>query len=151
MRETEHLAVSIRQLMETFFMRSMRDWTRYVKATGLSLPQFGLLMRLHHGGLCEVHDVGEHFDITSAAASQLVERLVQAGLVERTEDPEDRRARQVTLSVKGRSLVESSIIERYRWVEELVAGLSQKQRAAVQNALPAFRAALTPPEKRNTT
>ncbi len=59
----------IHKWMESFFMRSMRDWTRYVRGTGFSLPQVGLLMRLYHGGRCEVHDIGEHFAITSAAAS----------------------------------------------------------------------------------
>jgi DNA-binding MarR family transcriptional regulator len=156
MRDAEPLADSIRHLMETFFMRSMRDWTRYVRSAGLSLPQFGLLMRLHHGGHCEVREIGEHFDITSPAASQLVERLVQGGLVERTEDPDDRRARQITLSARGRALVEAGIRERYRWVGDLVTGLSSKEAAAVKAALPAFQAVLAPtakpaPQKRNTT
>jgi DNA-binding MarR family transcriptional regulator len=150
------LADSIRHLMETFFHRSMKDWMRYVRSAGLSLPQFGLLMRLHHGGHCEVREIGEHFDITSAAASQLVERLVQGGLVERTEDPDDRRARQITLSARGRALVEASIHERYRWVGELVTNLSPKEAAVVKAALPAFKAVLAPTEKpatekRNTT
>lgn len=156
MHDTEHLADSVRNLMETFFHRSMKDWMRFVRSVGLSLPQFGLLMRLHHGGRCEVREIGEHFDITSPAASQLIERLVQGGLVARTEDPDDRRARQITLSARGRALVEASINERYRWLGEHVMSLSPKETAAVKAALPAFKAVLAPtekpaPEKRNTT
>jgi DNA-binding MarR family transcriptional regulator len=131
----------------------MRDWTCYVRATGLSLPQFGLLMRLYHGGRCEVHDIGEHFAVTSAAASQLVERLVQAGLVERTEDPDDRRARQIALSAKGRSLVERGIGQRHRWVDELVSGLTQSEKAVVGKALPTLVEAekrLAGSKRRNT-
>ena len=151
MPRTDELAASIRQLMESFFMRSMRDWTRYVKGTGLSIPQFGLMMRLFHGGSCGVHDVGEHFAITSAAASQLVEKLVQAGLVERAEDPDDRRARRLTLTEKGRSLVTESVEERYRWLRQLVDGLSPQERRALQKSLPAFRDLLQSAETRNTT
>lgn len=148
MRDGQELADSVRQLMESVFMRSMKDWTRYVKTTGLSVPQFGLLMRLFHGGGCAVQDVGAHFAITSAAASQLVEKLVQAGHVERAEDPDDRRARRLTLTTKGRSLVKDSIEERYRWVSEAVHGLSADARSAVQKALPVLRGALVPPEER---
>jgi len=136
MRDTSDITAVIRQWMESFFMRSMRDWTCYVRTTGLSLPQFGLLTRLYHGGGCEVHEIGEHFAVTSAAASQLVERLVQAGLVERTENPADRRARQIALTAKGRSLVERGIEQRHRWVDELASGLTAAERAAVRKTLP---------------
>ena len=149
MRETDDLTAALRQLLEAVFHRSMGDWARAVRALGLSWPQLGLLMRLYHGGRCEVRDVSEHFDITGPAASQLVERLVHSGLAQRTEDPEDRRARRVTLTAKGRDLVESSSRERYRWLEEAVTGLSPRQRAAVKRALPTFSAALLPREKRN--
>ena len=136
MRDTSDITIIIRQWMESFFMRSMRDWTRYVRRVGLSVPQFGLLMRLYHGGRCEVHDIGEHFAITSAAASQLTEKLVKSGLVERAEDPDDRRARQIALTAKGRSLVARGIEERYRFVDELVASLTGRERDAVRTALP---------------
>jgi DNA-binding MarR family transcriptional regulator len=148
MREGQELADSVRQLMESVFMRAMKDWTRYVKSTGLSVPQFGLLMRLFHGGGCAVQDVGAHFDITSAAASQLVEKLVQAGLVERAEDPDDRRARRLTLTARGRSLVKNSIEERYRWVSEALHMLPADARNAVRRALPVLQSALVQPEER---
>jgi DNA-binding MarR family transcriptional regulator len=124
--------------MEAFIMRSFDAMNRYVKAAGLSMPQFSLLMRLYHGGDCEVHDIGQHFDVSSAAASQLVDRLVQAGLVARSERPEDRRVRQVALTRKGRALIDRGIEERNRWVDDLVERLSEKERAAVLRALPSL-------------
>jgi DNA-binding MarR family transcriptional regulator len=147
------ITAAIHQWVESFFMRSMRDWTRYVRGTGFSLPQVGLLMRLYHGGRCEVHDIGEHFAITSAAASQLVERLVQAGLVERSENPADRRARQIALTAKGRSLVVRGIEQRHRWVDELASRLTTEEMAAVRKALPTLLEAekrLTGSKRRNT-
>jgi len=131
-------ATIIRELMEAFFMRSMTGWRQFVKSTGLSMPQFGLLMRLYYGGGCEVHDLGRHLDVSSAAASQLVDRLVQSGLVQRTEDPEDRRARQVTMTAKARALIDRGIEERYRWVDELVRGLNGEERDLALRALPAL-------------
>jgi DNA-binding MarR family transcriptional regulator len=122
--------------METFTSRSMHDMWRFIKKSGLSMPQFGLLRRLYHGGECEVHEVGTHFDITAAAASQLVDRLVQAGLVGRTENPDDRRARHVALTAKGRALLEKGTDESYRWVNDLAATLAPHARASLREALP---------------
>lgn len=147
------ITAAIHQWVESFFMRSMRDWTRYVRETGFSLPQVGLLMRLYHGGCCEVHEIGEHFATTSAAASQLVERLVQGGLVERTLDPDDRRARQIALTAKGRSLVLRGIEQRHRWVDELVSGLTAAEKTQVGKALPILLEAekrLAGSKRRNT-
>ena len=135
-KESKELRTIVRIWAEAFMMRSMRDMGRYVKTTGLSMPQFSLLMRLYYKGGCEVHDIGRHFDVSSAAASQLVDRLVHAGLVERTEIPSDRRARQIELSQKGRALIDTGVQERYRWVDDVVAALPAKERAALLASLP---------------
>jgi DNA-binding MarR family transcriptional regulator len=119
----------------------MRDWRRYVRAAGLSIPQLTILMRLFYGGDCGVHDIGRHLDVTTAAASQLIDRLVTAGLVERSENVDDRRARRVALSSRGRLLIEEGIEERYRWVEDLAAVLSSEEQAALLQALPPLIAA----------
>lgn len=126
----------LRQWMEAFTMRSLGDWRRFVRASGLSMPQLSLLMRLYYGGGCGVHDIGEGFGVSSAAASQLVDRLVHAGLVARAEDPDDRRARQIALSAKGRELIDRGIRERYRWVDHLVDELPADQKVSVLRFLP---------------
>ena len=64
-----------------------------MEETGLSFSQINILMRLLHGGNTGVSEVGSQLGVTNAAASQAVDRLVQLGLIERTEDPDDRRAK----------------------------------------------------------
>ena len=110
---------AIRSWMDVFMHRSMRGWGLFAKSIGLSMPQFGLLMQMHHKGDCGMSQVSERFDITPAAASQLVDKLVQNGFVQRVEDPNDRRAKLLSLTDKGRKLIQQSIEERYRWVDEL--------------------------------
>ena len=124
-----------RQWMDIFMHRSMRGWSHFAKSTGLSMPQFSILMQLHHRGRCGLSELSERFDITNAAASQLVDKLVQSGYLERTEDPSDRRAKMLNLSDKGRSFVELGIQERHRWMDELVKSLSAEEIAKVSEAL----------------
>lgn len=135
---TDHdlLSQSLTQMLELSTSRSMHDFSQYVKTLGLSMPQIGLLMRLYHHGNCGVTDIGRHFGVTNPAASQLVDRLVEKHLIERTEDQNDRRIKQLSLTIKGRQLVEVSIKKRYLWVEELVASLSTEEKENLLKTLP---------------
>src|SRR4030095_3466541 len=126
---------AIRSWMDVFMNRSMRGWGLFAKSTGLSMPQFGLLMQMHHKGACGISDVSERFEITPAAASQLVDKLVHSGLIQRVEDPHDRRAKLLSLTDKGRDLIQRGMRERYRWVEQLAEKLSAEERAQVSEAL----------------
>jgi DNA-binding MarR family transcriptional regulator len=107
------------------FMASM-------KQRGLSTPQIHALMYIFHASECQVSDIGALADVSNAAASQLVERLVQQGLVERREDPKDRRNKLVTLSEKGRELFHESVMSN-QYLMEIMAFLGPEQRQAVHD------------------
>lgn len=79
--------------------------------------------------------VSERFEITPAAASQLVEKLVQSGFVQREEDPKDRRAKLLNLTDKGRDFIQRGTQERYRWVDELAGKLSAEERTKISEGL----------------
>ncbi len=129
------ISQSLRAWMDVFMHRSMRGWSHFAKSTGLSMPQFSILMQLHHKGPCGVSEISERFDVTAAAASQLVDKLVQAGYIERTEDPSDRRAKMLRLSENGSKLVDDGIQERYRWMDELASHMNPEEQAKVAEAL----------------
>lgn len=126
---------SIQAWMDIFMHRSMRGWWRYAKSTGLSMPQFSILMQLHHKGPCGMSGISEGYDITPAATSQLVDKLVQSGLIQRVEDQNDRRAKLLSLTDKGRELILNGIKERYRWVNEMADKLTADERAQISEAL----------------
>jgi DNA-binding MarR family transcriptional regulator len=126
---------SIRAWMEIFMHRSMRTWVRYAKTTGLSMPQFSILMQLHHKGPCGMSGISEGYDITPAATSQLVDKLVQSGFIQRVEDPNDRRAKLLSLTDQGHDFIEQGMKERYRWMDELAAKLTPEERIQVSEAL----------------
>jgi DNA-binding MarR family transcriptional regulator len=135
MTKSPPFSQAIRSWMDVFMHRSMRGWGLFAKSTGLSMPQFSVMMQLHHRGNCAIGDISERFDITNAAASQLVNKLVQSGFIKREEDPQDRRAKMLNLTDKGRELIQRGIEERYRWVDELAGKLTVEERAKVTEAL----------------
>jgi DNA-binding MarR family transcriptional regulator len=135
MSPTKVLTDVIREWSEVFMQRSMRDFRKFMELTGLSFSQINILMRLVHHGNTSVSEVGEQLGVTNAAASQAVERLVQLGLIVRTEDPEDRRAKQLALTPKGRTLIEQGVEARSKWVEGVTDALSADQQKMIISAL----------------
>lgn len=135
MTDSVQISKSLREWVEATTHRAMRDQSRYVKSLGFSMPQFFMLMQVYHKKQCGISDLSDHMEITAAAVSQTVEKLVQSGLLDRAEDPSDRRAKQVTLSAKGSELIEKSIAERFRWVDKLTAKLGADERKKVSEAL----------------
>ena len=147
MTKSPPVTQSLRTWMDVFMHRSMRGWTHFAKSTGLSMPQFSILMQLHHKGICGVSEISERFDISNAAASQLVDKLVQSGYIERDEDPSDRRAKVLKISPAGLKLVEEGISERYRWMDELTSQLNAEERVKVAEALTILTAAAKESDK----
>ena len=126
---------ALRKWIEVFTNRSMRDTMQFWKESGLSMPQISTMMRLHYRGSCGISEMGNHLGVTNAAASQMVDRLVHLGYLERTEDQTDRRVKQLTLTSKGNALIQKSLEARRRWLENLVEALTPKQQAEITSAL----------------
>jgi DNA-binding MarR family transcriptional regulator len=125
----------IRQFMDIAMHRALHERLHFAKSLGLSMPQFSILAQLHFRGACGMSEVSERFEITPAAASQLVDKLVQSGFVRREEDPNDRRAKCLNLTEKGRDLLRRNMEERYRWLDQLAEKLTPEERKKVAEAV----------------
>jgi DNA-binding MarR family transcriptional regulator len=135
MTDSLQIKTALRGWMEVVMSRSMHDWMHYVKASGISMPQLQVLMRLFYRGACGVSHVSEDMSITNAAASQMVDKMFQQGLLDRVEDPVDRRAKQLTITEKGREFVADGIEQRYLWINELSEMFSDDERESISKAL----------------
>ena len=72
----------------------------------VTMPQARCLMFVALNPAISISALAAHLHIGLPAASGLVERLVEAGYLERNHDPNDRRQQLVTLTVDGRDLVD---------------------------------------------
>jgi DNA-binding MarR family transcriptional regulator len=127
----------------TFARRSLEDFHAFTREAGLTMPQMNVLMRLYYHGPCETSGLMDTMLSTKAAVSQMVERMVQQGLVQRGEMPGDRRARQVSLTPKGRATMTASIAARESWLKEIGQALTPAQKAEIAHALHLLAAAAT--------
>ena len=123
------------QFIHITMRHSMRRMIRYLKENGVSMSQVGTLLLLHRRGACGVSDVGEYLGISAAAASQLLQRLVDDGLIERQEDPDDRRNKRIALTEPGHELVQAVFSARQGWLNQLEETLSEEEHELVDRAV----------------
>jgi DNA-binding MarR family transcriptional regulator len=126
---------------ELFMRRSFHDFKVFMDQEGLSPTQVNTLMRLHHCGESGVTELGEFTGVTNAAASQMIDRLVQMGLIQRVESTSDRRYKLLTLTDKGEELVQRGFESRRLWLKELTISLNQDEQSAIATGLEMLTAA----------
>ncbi len=122
------------QLTEIIMRQSMRRFILFLKGRGFSMSQMGTLMFLHRHQSCAVSDIGEYLGVTAAASSQLLNRLVDEGLIERQESPQDRRVKLIVLTPVGHQVIKESIQTRKSWLDQLMASLSEEEQQLVDAA-----------------
>jgi DNA-binding MarR family transcriptional regulator len=135
MHQTDQFTAVLQEWVAVFMRRSMRNFISYARESGLSMTQVNALFHIHRKGGCGVSEVGDNLGVTNAAASQMLERLVQQKLILRTEDPADRRAKQLALTDKGIQAVHEGIHARQGWLEDLSNVLSASEKEQVAAAL----------------
>lgn len=113
----------------------MGNISSYARDNGLTMAQFGAMFHIYHKGACGVSDIGSDLGVTNSAASQMLDRLVQLGLITRLEDPTDRRGKQIDLTEKGRQILHKSSHSYSTWMENLAKSMTSEQQEQVNQSL----------------
>lgn len=135
MFEEDAFLTALREWMEASMHRSFHAFIRHNRESDLSLSQVNALFRLYHHGSGPVNELANYLGITTAAVSQLLDPLFDAGLVLRSENPDDRRMKLIALTEKGKLLVEKSMNTRHAWLSELSQVLSDSEKAELLPAI----------------
>jgi len=139
---------------------ALRLWLRLLACTNLveaplrtrlrtqfegSLPRFDLMAQLDRApeGL-KMRELSRRLMVTGGNVTGLTDKLVAEGLVERHEDPSDRRAYTVRLTTEGKRQFRAMAKAHEGWVVELFSGLSAKQQQALFELLGELKRSLPP-------
>jgi DNA-binding MarR family transcriptional regulator len=86
-----------------------RFWTSRLIGVHVTSSQGMVLGFLHENDQVTSRELGERVMVDSATLTGIIDRLEKAGLVERKDHPEDRRALNVCLTPQGKDLTNSLI------------------------------------------
>lgn len=105
--------------------RSHAAMTQRLKALGLSVAQFDLISTLTEAEGITQRDLAERLYVTKGNVSGLVDRLVEAGLVDRRAIPGDRRSYALHLTPEGQRLAAAGMKTQQNLVEQTLGKLPE--------------------------
>ncbi len=114
-----------------------------VADTKVTLPQLRILVLVRDGGPLNMKSVAEGLGVNPSNASRTCDRLVKGGLLDRRDDPQDRRNVALTLTRSGRNLVAAMLRQRETIFAQVVARMGPEERAQLTTGLTAFSDAAT--------
>jgi DNA-binding MarR family transcriptional regulator len=91
-----------------------------------------LLRVLTCTGSMRLSDLAHRMQLDASTVSRHVRHLEERGLLERAEDPDDRRAAKVAITAPGRKALEHFMQQRRRTLGEVLAAWPERDRRRLQ-------------------
>src|SRR5437773_8278677 len=103
--------------------------TRRIESSDVGLSDFAVMEMLLHKGPQPVNEIGRRIELTSGAITTAVDRLEARGLVTREAHENDRRARIVRLTARGKAEAVKVFGVHKTAMDLAASGLSKTERA----------------------
>ena len=141
--------------------RSSRVWFRLIRLEarmqaavserlreiGVSIPQCDVLTTLTEQEGVSQQELAKRLYVTKGNISGLIDRLMEAGLVERRSTANDRRQHAIYLTGAGRRMAEKAIDVQRRWIAATLGRMSEPDLEALEAKLVALRDIVREAEK----
>ena len=118
-REIAINLMDVARLLRTYADQRARQF-------GISRAQWVVLMRLDRSEGLKQSELAEILDLQPISLTRLLDRLAENGLIERRDDPNDRRANRLYLTPAARPLLNELNALGNDMMDEVLAGLDGK-------------------------
>jgi len=128
-RRDDHSALRIwLRLLTCTQLIERRVRSRLREEFATTLPRFDLMAQLerYRDGL-KMNELSRLLMVTGGNVTAIVDQLEKEGLVERLDEPDDRRAFRIRLTRRGEKSFAEMAREHEEWVVELLSGLSRRE------------------------
>lgn len=116
-----------------------REFDRRAAPLGVTRAQWRALAWVgREPGLRQV-ELADHLDVEPITLCRIVDRLEEAGLVERMRDPADRRAWRLNVTVQAQPLIEKLRAVGAKLVDEAFAGIDPREIEGARQVLTRVR------------
>jgi MarR family transcriptional regulator for hemolysin len=117
-----------------------RAFNDELAAAGGSLPTWLILLAVKQGRWRTQQELAAIVGIEGPTLTHHMDALAKAGLIERTRDPDDRRAVRVALTAAGDERFQQLLKAASRFDKRLRAGISAEELAGFRDVLARLRA-----------
>lgn len=110
-----------------------------IKESGLTPAQFGVLEALYSKGDLKICEIIEKILTTSGNITVVIKNLEKDGLVKRNIDPEDKRSCIISLTEKGKDMIEGILPNHINNIKNVFEILTDEEKVTLKNILKKFK------------
>lgn len=127
--ETQDGALKLWVVLARAYAAVLRHSAADIARYDLTGAEFGILEALYHKGPLLLGEIQRKILVSSGGITYLVDRLVEKGLVQRQDCPDDRRARYAVLTPAGDALIRRVFPEHAASIARALAALTPQEQA----------------------
>ena len=142
----EYVAAQVVEVIP-LVMRSIREHMRKHRQADLTVTQFRTLAFIDRNVGTSLSDVADHIGLALPSMSKLIDALVRRKLVVREFDTIDRRRVTLSLTARGRSILETARSETRAVMTETLASLERDELETILTAMQVLRPLFTSPRE----
>jgi DNA-binding MarR family transcriptional regulator len=111
----------------------------------VTVPQLRVMTMIATRGGINLSAVSAGLQVSPSNASRICDRLLKIGMVDRRDDPADRRNITLTLTTEGQALIDRVNRHRRTAIRRILRQMTARQREQLTGALNDFAAAASEP------
>ncbi len=127
-------------LLHDLARHSRMEADRRASAQGLTLAQWKILIHLERQAGLSQKELAEILEVEPITIARLIDRLEAHGLVQRRDDPADRRIWRLHLTPGAEPVLKALAQERVAMLEAITEGLARAEIATVEAAMERMKA-----------
>ena len=110
-----------------------------IKESGLTPAQFGVLEALYNKGDLRIKELIEKILTTSGNITVVIKNLEKDGLIKKNPDPEDKRSCIISLTTKGKDVIEDVLPNHIKNIKNIFEILTDDEKTTLKNILKKFK------------
>ena len=138
----QEFADSLTEIMGVVIREFTKQQTNELHKGKINVPQFLILNHLLQNKESKMKELSRVINLTGAATTGIVDRLVSSNYVARSFDLNDRRVIKVRLTAKGKELISRVYEERKKVIVRLFEKISESDRGEYLRILTQIKDAL---------
>ncbi len=117
--------------LRDFYLRSHRLMDRLMTAKGASFARSRLLTYIAREGPVRSIDLASSFGYAPRTVTEAIDGLERDGLVGRCPDPDDRRAKRISLTPEGAAAAEAAEGSKQEYLVRVFSALDENEQAEI--------------------
>lgn len=117
------------ELLPRLMMEITRYEHNYVTAGKITIPQLLMLEHLSHLKESKMNELAVEINVSFSAATGMIDRLLEQKLVNRKRGEHDRRTVLVSITAKGKRIVDEVYAQKRDGIIELFSHLTSEERS----------------------